>query len=299
MKEMSVKKIVLCSIAALSALMLLIGLAFSVLSLTVGGVSANSAGMGVNGFNMLSFGFPEVLQAFLLSAFVATGYDVEEITLSRYEIPLGIISLITLLAAIAFLVVIILALFRFSYKKTKRLLLFYFVFGASLLLIGMVIAMVCCISLNNVFKEAKMENLYKCKTSSYFPLIFLAVFFAGYIVCEKLIKEEGSAESVAGTDGVAERGPKKISVVEQLQQEKAIIGVIRGYKALLDEEIISAADYVYIKAKLLSPVQKRSGHCEEKEMLIINILREYQRLYTEQIITSAEFIEKKGELIQL
>ncbi len=293
MKEMSVKKIVLCSIAAISAVMLLIGLSFPVLSLSVGGVSVDAAGMGANGFDMLSFEFPTVMRALLM------GFLKEE-DFAGTEIILGVISLVTLVVAVAFLAFVIFALFRFTYKKTQTVILVYFIFATVIVLFNMIMALIDGANLNAIFEKKGVGELYKCKTSAYLSLIFLAVFFAAYLVCRRVIKEKlpKGSEDLQGEAGASERGARA-TIIEQLQQEVAMTGIIREYKALLDEQVISAADYVYVKSKLLSPVSKRKGHGEGKEQLIIKLLKEYQRLYTDEIITSAEFIEKKGELVQL
>ncbi len=68
MKEMSVKKIVLCAIAALGALALFIGLAFSIAAISIAGVSVKKAGMSASGFNMLSFEFPTLIRASLMQS---------------------------------------------------------------------------------------------------------------------------------------------------------------------------------------------------------------------------------------
>ncbi len=158
----------------------------------------------------------------------------------------------------------------------------------------MILSIIFCTSIHNGFEKHGFGELYKCTTRSYFSLIILSVLAVGYFVCRTFIKEKNNSEI-----NTASEREMKSTVVDKLQQEVAMIEVIRKYKELLDNDVISAADYVYIKSKLLSPVGQRGTHCQKKETLIIELLKEYQSLYTEEIITSAEFIAKKGELVQL
>ena len=291
MKEKSLKKIVLCIIGALGALAPLIGMCFPLLSFSAAGV----VGVFATGFDMFSLKFPKLMRISLL-AFLSEKF------ITNFEIILGILSLVALAASVTLFTIIIFALFKYSYEKSIKIINLSIFINCVISLANFIVSIIATVSFNGEVKDNPLFSLYKCETSSYISLILLAICIIAYIICSKLIKDKSSVKTKSVgeiTDTTIIQKSKEFYIVDQLHQEEKIVKIIREYKKLLDDDVISSSDYIYIKSKQLSSMKNHNESCEEKEHLIIQILREYKALYTDEIITSAEFIEKKGELVVL
>ncbi len=328
MKKFSVRKIVLSSIGLFASLMLLIGLAFNVIAYDMGlGGSAGDAlsdtlQTEANGFTLLSFALPKYLRAGVLTY-------VNKDFCSLFETLLGITSLLSLLLAIAGIALAVLGFFRFTQKKNEkisRLLLIVFVI-VSLAhgVLGIVFASVVQSEMEAVFEElGEIESVVgEFITSAYLSVIFQTVCLIGYIICAKKIKEKQETVVVLGekpaekaVDGTpklsskAKDADKEAALKKLIATEMEIAKLLVEYKALYDAQIISTADYVDKKVKLLRYSEKRVkggaspllSKCSfeglvNAERQVVEILKRYFELLKDEVISNADFVEKKVSLL--
>ncbi len=330
MKKFSIRKIVLSSIGLFASLMLLIGLAFNVIAYDMGlGGSAGDAVSDAlqteaNGFTLLSFALPKFLRTSILTY-------VNKDFCSLFETLLGITSLLSLLLSIAGMALIVLGFFRFEGKKNTKTITLLLTFGVIVALVHGVLGIVFASSV-----QAEMEKTFEdlsetlggaqsalgdYTTSAFISVIFQAVCLVGFIVCSKKIKEtqsavatkEKSAETPVATkitQNKEENVDKEGALKKLIATEKEIVKILLEYKALYDMQIISTADYIDKKVKLLRYAEKRVksgagallGKCSfegvvNAESEVVLVLKEYAQLLKDEVISNAEFIEKKVALL--
>ncbi len=326
MKDLSLKKIVLCSIALLSGLFLLIGLAFNVMFYDMG--LGGAAGDAVNdtlktkasGFTMLSFKLPEFLRVSVLTY-------VKEDFCKLFETLLGITSLLTLVLAIGAVALVAFVFFRGSRKNYAKKLTVVFVVGLIIATVHSVLAIV----FTSVV-QAEMEKFFKeladmtggsadivgsYKTNAFLSIIFQAVCLVVYIVCAKAIKEKETVVSAEKSEGTVKASAPKEDTVDRgaalkqlIQTELKIVELLTEYKGLYDAQVISTADYIDKKVKLLRYAEKKVkagvsailGKCSfdgvvDAEKEVVTVLKEYDKLLKTEVISDADFVEKKVALL--
>lgn len=323
MKNISVKKIVLCSVGAFAGLLLLIGLSFNLIAFDMGlGDQVNNAlsqvGYAANGFAMMSFKFPDLLN-------VTLALYLNEKFMGLFAILFGVTSLLTLLTAIASVAVNVLALFLFPTEKAKKI-------GTALLCVGLIIAVVHSV-LGIVFTssaQTQLELFYKrlseslgteqevfggFTTSAYISVIFQVVCLVGYLVCAKKLQEKTiTANAAEPAEKKAEPKEDFANKEKELQSllnaETLVVKLLEEYKKLYDGGVLSAADYMDKKVKLLrysdnrikSALPNILKKCSfegiaNAEYSVIETLKEYKRLLETGVISDADFVEKKVALL--
>ncbi len=331
MKKFSVRKIVLSSIGLFASIMLLIGLAFNVIAYEMPGLSgaASSAvssalGTEANGFTMLSFEFPDFLHASILTY-------LEEDLCKIFEILLGVTSLLTLIVSIGAIVLIVLAFLRFESKKNEKTLKLTLVVGLLLSAAHGILAIVFTSIVQSALNEqverlnsalgqisgslgSTQNTLGKFSTVAFISFIFQAVCLAAYVICSKKIKEKGIVPAATvknNSDAPKEDVKSKEASLENLiASELEIAKLLTEYKDLYEAQIISTADYMDKKVKLLRFSEKRIkggiaamiNKCSfegviNMERQVIKVLKEYDKLAKTGIISDSDFVEKKSALL--
>lgn len=317
MKHMSVKKIVLCSIGLFSALMMLIGLAFNVITIDFGTYSglAESAvndtlGGSANGFQLLSFSFPDLINTVLLLLYA-------EGDVSGFAVLFGIISLITLLLAIAELILFVYVLFWGSLKKWNKYLqttiIVNVIIVAVYAIIGIVMTCIWNSVLNDVLESLSYTSYAYSFGMSYMwvSIIFQALALAAYIVCSIKIELKGDEIIIESKPEKAEKtdGSQLDTLRNIFKEEQEIIEVLKEYKKLCDNSIITSADFFAKKAKLLQYTETNiktkllrvqdqfNFGVGEAEKMTLELLKQYKELMDEDVLTSMEFLQKKDSLL--
>lgn len=316
MKNVSVKKIVLSSIGLFSGIMLFVSLSFRLIFFKMAGLSdsASSAvsgtlGWEANGFTMLSFKLPEVLRASMLTY-------LEEDFCKIIEVLFAISSWLILAYSIASVIFTVLCFFRSTPKKNEKVLTW--------LLVGSLIFAVVHSVLGIVFTAITQANMKEMldgaysignfATAAYASIIIQAICFIGYLVCLKVLKEPqvvvvGTEEKTAETKKESS-GDKAVALKELISLETEIVNILSEYKGLYDAQIISTADYMDKKVKLLRYTETRvktaatklveKSSCKgvvDAESEVVCILKEYAKLLKDNVISDSDFIEKKISLL--
>lgn len=319
MKEFSVKKLVLCCIGLLSAIMLLVGLAFNVIAYDIPledvGDLAGQVGLNATGFSMLSFEFPLVLW----TGFITFA---EESVCSLFSVLFGVTSLTSLLFAIVSIVLIVLAFFLFSAKKTKTLTKSFIISTFCLVAIHAILSIVFVVIINVSMEEyfeliegadyaEMMEEFGKFKTNAYVSLIIQAICFIAYFICNKVVVEDTKKSAFATEkQEVKSAINKEAELKAVIEGEVCVIELFNKYKKLYEEEILSAGDYVDKKVKLLQysekfaketlpKIIKDSSYLEvmHAENTIMDVLKEYKKLLVEGVLSEADYLSKKVSLL--
>ena len=309
MKNITVKKIVLCSIGAFASLMLLIGLAFPVLAYDAGlGNAVNGAigqlGLSANGFTMLSFKFPQLL-------FEGITTYVKSDICELFVILLGLTSLLSLVFSLLSLGIIVYAFFRFSTSKCNKLIMPLLVTGLIVSLVHSVLAIIFS-SIVQIQMEKILEEQFvvgSFGTTAFISAIFQVVCLVAYLICENMIKEKDvERKTKLGEKETAEnKGEYLLSVIKA---ELTLVKLLKEYKQLYDETILSAADYIDKKVKILKYSEQRVqrelamivNKCPlekiaEAESFVVVILKEYKTLLDAGVISDADFVQKKVALL--
>ena len=324
MKEFSVKKLVFCCIGLLSAIMLLVGLSFSVLSYDLGleeiaGDVMDATGFSANGFDMLSFEFPVVLRAM-----IATFMSLDDVTL--FETFLGITSLLSLICAITSTILIVLAFFLFSSKKAKKAVTWCVIISLSISALHAIISIISAISIHGSLMDfyelleegmsMTTEHVDGFSTIGYVSLIIQVVFLTAYLICGKVLKEKISLKKSVAEDLTA-KNVNKTKVFDKddelkkiVEGEKGVVALLAQYKTLYEENVISAGDLMDKKAKvlqysdksakeILSKLVKESSYLEvvQAESLVMDILKEYNKLLKNGTLSDADYVQKKASLL--
>ncbi len=301
------RKIVLFCISTVSALMLLIGLAFTAITYDVGlggttGSDVKSA-LGANGFDLLSFEFPPlILQA--MSIF----YNVNII--DAFAASFGAFSLVMLLMSFVCIAVCVFGFVSKNYKKYDSkfdaiVILSTVLSGvyaiANIIMVAMINAD-CIKFLAKIEATIQDENVF---TSSAWGLIIVQVILAiAYVLCSRFIPEN---EENTTAENDKEKKNKSFNLDALIKEEASVIEAIKGYYGLYVEGVISSADFIDKKGKLLqySTTYIQARIAKNKyvvgsavaEQIVVTLIKEYKQLMDNNIITSAEYISKKGELM--
>ncbi len=330
MKKFSVRKIVLSSIGLFASIMLLIGLAFNVIAYEMPGLSgaassavSNALGTEANGFTMLSFNFPDLLRAGILTY-------LEEDFCEIFEILLGVTSLLTLIVSIGAMILIVLAFLRFESKKNEKTLKLTLVVGLLLSAVHGILAIVFTSIVQSSLNEqaaqlnsalgqisgslgSAQNTLGKFSTVAYISIIFQAVCLVTYVICSKKIKKEVAPVAAVKTTADTPKEDvksKEASLENLIASELEIANLLTEYKDLYEAQIISTADYMDKKVKLLRFSEKRIkggiaamiNKCSfegviNMERQVIKVLKEYDKLAKTGIISDSDFVEKKSALL--
>ena len=133
-----------------------------------------------------------------------------------------------------------------------------------------------------------------------------------YFVCAGTIRDS-SAEQAQCADTkacVAAGKNKNDDLFALIEAETRVIGLLREYKKLCDESVISGSDYSekkirmlrYSDAKLraeMSALVRQSAYADtvKAEEAITSALRGYKQLADDGIISEGDFIDKKASLL--
>lgn len=309
-RKFTVKNTVLCTIAAFTAIMLLVSLAFHIIRIDASGFE-EIVKVNANGFDMLSFSFTallyEGLDEFLLQQVI-----------DAYEIVFGVLSVMILLYSIFTLVYAIMAIF-FGERKRNEKVLFIIILAALILSVGYsVVSIVFAVITNN---EIPSDSLVSFKTSAFVGLIIQALCFAAYVIVEMTLKSEedeetGQSEQSKGAYAKTEMREKRTVCTQETLSEitdslKQLAGVVRQYKKLYDDGVISVMDFSEKKARVLNSCRTRLGKAMatfptgslkdyvRAEIAISDILVECKNLLTEEAFTDGEYVEWKAYFFTL
>lgn len=327
MKKFGARKIVLYSVALFSAIMLLIGLAFTVLTYDLGMGSAvgsvlKKAGYSVSGFEMMmSFEFPLVLRSEVSIYVFDPIYEL-------FEILIGVMALLTLIYSLLEMCLIILSFFKNQKEKGENNLKLILIIGLVLAVAYTVIAVVFAIIVNSEYKDAmesvnttlnsstKIEGGFY--TSAYFTTIIQVICVIAFFVCCSKIKQTNTVVMTGGTvtDKTELRGnvAKTENIEEALDSllfaENSVMDLLKEYKDLCEDSIITSAEYMEKKVKLIKTADKKikqgvSSLIEKAsfdtvahaEVKVTKILRQYNKMLKDGIISDSEYIEKKVSLL--
>ncbi len=294
MKEkLSVKKIVLASIGALSALLLLISMSFFYVYNPSLPSEANIAGMTAeNGFSMM--GFESVL------------FATDDLEFS--VVLMALASYLMLVGAIGGLTLTVLPLFLCTEKKAKKLSTLSIVINACVSVVYLIVGIVAVSSINASVKEA-MDALSEvtggvvddsatkallCSTASFWAVIFQALALTAYILCDKLIKTRKVQTAVA-TDGVekVEKAESK-PTMSYVEKETKIIELLTKYKEIYMKGIITIMDFEKKKYVLMFDNKHINLDLEGQ---LVETLVSYRKIYDEEIITHDEYEKKKLQIL--
>ena len=311
MKEMSAKKIVLASIAFLASALLFTGMLFSVIKLDVGfnmeleaGLKIKDVKLFANGYDMLSFELPAVLKSMITQLYAKMNYEAD---LTALEVISGIFSVLTLVAAVAGCVLTVISIFCFSKKASRRAGTTVAIVSVSLALaytvVSIVFVSVVKSQLKDIYSSAQKDETVQAvlggfKTNMFVSLIFQAVLTVAYFVCAGTIRDSSAEQAqCADTKACVAAGTR-------------VIGLLREYKKLCDESVISGSDYSekkirmlrYSDAKLhaeMSALVRQSAYADtvKAEEAITAALRGYKQLADDGIISEGDFIDKKASLL--
>ncbi len=325
MKEMSAKKIVLASIAFLASALLFTGMLCSVIKLDVGfnmeleaGLKIKDVKLFANGYDMLSFELPAVLKTLITQLYTEMKYEAD---FTAPEVISGIFSVLTLVAAVAGCVLTVISIFCFSKKSCRRVGTTFVIVSVSLALaytvVSIVFVSVVKSQLKDIYSSAQKDEKVQAvlggfKTNMFVSLIFQAVLTVAYFVCAGTIRER-AAEQAPGTGvkAYAAAGKNKNEdLFARIEAETRVIGLLREYKKLCDESVISGSDYSEKKIRLLRysdaklhaempAMLRQSSYADtvKAEEAITAALREYKQLTDDGIISEGDFIDKKASLL--
>lgn len=294
MKEkLSVKKIVLASIGALSALLLLISMSFFYVYNPSLPSEANITGMTAeNGFSMM--GFESVL------------FATDDLAFSG--VLMGIASYLMFIGAIGGFALTILPLFLCSEKKAKKLVTMSIVINACISIVYLIVGIIAVSGINAPIKEA-MDALSEatggvvddsatkallCSTATFWAVILQALALIAYILCDKLIKAQ-KPQAVVAIDG-AEKTEKVESkpAMSYAEKENKIIELLTKYKEIYMKGIITVMDFEKKKYVLMFD----NKHINlELEGQLVETLVSYRKIYDEEIITHDEYEKKKLQIL--
>ena len=320
MKNITARKIVLFSIGLLSAIMLLIGLSFSMYYFDFGTeaeeILGSSISLSNDGFDMLSFRFSKLLRPEI----IVIAQDTEWVEL--YETFFGITSLLTLIMSILFIGLIVLAFFKFQNKKGESFIIDCFVIAIIISVAHAVFPILFSAEMNSSIEKLVETEEYgysaysniSVHTSAFVPLIFQVILLIGYIVCSKMIKNSeplGKKNVGEKTVIVKENAQKpQVQVEEVLTFEYSVIELLKEYKKLHDEDIITAAEYMEKRVKIMNSANEKEKRLStimakasfedivKAEQTVVQVLREYKKLCETGIISDADYIAKKVVLLR-
>lgn len=294
MKEkLSVKKIVLASIGALSALLLLISMSFFYVYNPSLPSEANKAGMTAeNGFSMM--GFKSLL------------FATDDLAFSG--VLMGIASYLMLIGAIGGLALTVLPLFLCGEKKAKKLSTMSIIINACVSIVYLIVGIIAVSSINAPIKEA-MDALSEvtggvvddsatkallCSTDAFWAVILQALVLTAYILCDKLIKTQ-KVQAVVAVDG-AEKTEKVESkpAMSYAEKENKIIELLTKYKEIYVKGIITIMDFE--KKKYILMFDNKHINLELEGQLVETLVA-YRKIYDEEIITHDEYEKKKLQIL--
>lgn len=288
MQKFTLRRILLASTAFILALLSLLSLCFTVVSLelgtgSAGGAVADALGLKENGFDLMS-GDSAVLVYFetMVESLTLRYGDYEMTDLWPAVTVAQIFSIVILIAAIAMCVGAVVWLFL---GKKEKLLHFIAVaagiVGVLFLVEGLILTISMNVEWNNALEYAETEtggDLLSIVTLCYVPLILIAVFEAAYWILAKNMRGDCAPQEAAmqeapafvqaeAPDGQeAERGkkPRAFAPAQWIlpggymqmmaytgEYDVALLQYLRELKKLLDEEALTEAEYRDIKCKLL------------------------------------------------
>ncbi len=248
---------------------------------------------------------------------IVTGIYSDELELvDTYAGRFGAVALVMLLFSFICIASSVYSFLKMDREQFQQKILITIIISC---LISVIYAIVCIVSvesLNADYYELAKRGDNILSTSAWAVIIVQAVLLLAYILCDKYIpvKEEDkktiSKEATQQKSVVQEEkvGGSKVSLETLIKDEMSILEALKGYFDLYKDEIISSADFIDKKNRLLryseisiklsiKRIQKTAG-VVGAEKVIVSLIRNYKQLLDEEIITSAEFLNKKGSLME-
>lgn len=235
MKDFSAKKAVLGGIAALAALMTLLGLLFS---LTMGAETESYFGVhfdisySENGFSMLDFESPLISKSFEWGA-----------------VTIGLLCYLQLLSSITLLVLNVVGIFCFSRRASGAVSLagtiVSLVFSFFYMLEGIIFTAIC----NGAGSAISSSGQYS--TLAYLPFIFSVLITTAYIVCHFMMKEPKTAMDGAQREFYGDlsqavfrelRGAQKILTV---YEDRIALTQMKNTRAFLSQNWTKGTKEIY------------------------------------------------------
>lgn len=298
MKKISVKKIVLCGIAALSSLALLLSMGFFCLYMPSLPSAASIAGTTAeNAFSMMDF------ESFLLAT--------DE--LKFVGVLLGVGAYLMLIVSIAGLAISVLSIFIPNTEKTKKWTTLFTVVNLGVAALYTIFGIIAASSVNAPIKEAAEAlsgvtggavsddslDALLYSSASFWALILQGVTLVAYILCAKLIREPNDQAACAPTENAekAERADKtenRPAAISYAEKENKIIALLQKYKDIYARGIITVMDFEKKKYVLMF----ENKHVDlDLESQLVDVLVAYRKIYDEEIVTHDEYEKKKLQIL--
>ena len=230
MKDLSVKKIVLCSLAFIVAVFTLAGPGFDLLHARVSGATAGAGGYAIIG----QIGKAEFIPA-----------DIASLIFSFLMMFFGIVTVI--LVPVSFI--------RFDSRRNKNVCMATNIVATLLSFAYMVCG---------AYYVSLMNNGY-LTTIAFIPFLIIALSMIASVICEVKLQEKPlsfGSPSVQG--GVAEElapaaaepanlppAPAPVPAPKTVEQQNASIALLESYKRLLDNGVITQEEFERKKKELL------------------------------------------------
>ena len=305
MKNITARKITLFSIALFASIMLLVGLAFNIINFDLGtsgsaSTALKEAGYSATGFSMLSFEFPAALRTAIVSI-------MRKDFCNAFEILSSISSILILVVSILSIVGVVLSFFFMERAKSEKLLKAIIIVSFIMAIVHFVISIVFSSIVQGEYVDQTKNVLGSFNTTTYIALIFQGVSFIAYFVCKANLKEKTSVNNVLNK---TREDKKNVSIEEVVEAESVSVMLLKEYKALYDESLISSADYIEKKAAIikfsdskiksvLTALVKNSTIKDimNAEISLTKLLKEYKQLLEKDVISTVEYNEKKAFLL--
>lgn len=212
MKNLTLKKIVLCALALIVGIFTICGPAFALVSLY---------GVEMTGYDII----PEASEM--------GGVDAEN------DLALAA-SFIMMLIGIFAVVLPIVALFLFDEKKTRV--------ACNCTLWGGLVSSLLYTIAGGVLKGSdNISYLDGVKTVAFVPMILIVLLTVAFIVCDKMMQ----SKPLTFKSNVAQQEVAATSTSRPVQDESATVELLIKYKKLLDEGIITQEEFDEKKSQLL------------------------------------------------
>lgn len=282
MKDKSLKKIVLSSIAILSSLLLIIGLTAKVICMKILPSGANvSVLKGIafeTGFSLIDF------NSSLL----------ESINWKIFAIVMGIVVVLVLICALLFIARNLTSLIKHEKEKCCKTIKTTIIINTIISTVYFIVSLVMVIVINSDIKSwFKGDNvdalLYK--TSAFVPMILQAITLTAYLICVKYVKEKKLEAKTTNKTTNVDESKKDLS---PLEKEKKKIDLVIKYRDLYTQDIISILDFERKKQFLLFQDVEVDLEYESE---LIEIVSEYNKIYKDGIIKADEFEKKKIKIL--
>lgn len=293
MQKFTLRRILLASAAFILALLSLLSLCFTVVSLelgtgSAGGAVADALGLKENGFDLMS-GDSAVLVYFetMVESLTLRYSDYEMTDLWPAVTVAQIFSIVILIAAIAMCVGAVVWLFL---GKKEKLLHFIAVaagiVGVLFLAEGLILTISMNIEWNNAVEYAGADtggDLLSIVTLCYVPLILIAVFEAAYWILAKKVRFNFAARGAITQEAAVQEAPAFMQTAAPVGKETERVKP----RAFAPAQWILPGGYMQMMA-----------YTGEYDVALLQYLRELKKLLDEEALTEAEYCDIKCKLLE-